>query len=89
MLTNARIGVVGHHIEAGLQTHLSASAFGCETLSRVLQNGFTLTIVFLQIGHISDFLASKASGTTVEPCSLRIGAPALGVKRIGRAVQTE
>lgn len=41
LLATTRIGVVDHRIEAGLVTHLSASEYGCETLSRVLQNVHT------------------------------------------------
>ena len=66
LLTTTRIGVVDHRIEVVL-THLSASECGCATLSRVHQNVFTLTIAFLQIRQTGDFLASKASGTTLEP----------------------
>jgi len=89
LLATTRIGAVDHRIEAVILTHLSASVYGCETLSRVLQNVFTLTVVFLLIGHTGDFLASKVSESTLEPCSIRIGAPPLGAKRLGRAVQTE
>jgi hypothetical protein len=89
LLATTRIGVVDHRIEAGLLTRLSASEYGCETLSRVLQNVFTLTIVFLLIGRTGDFLASKVSESTLESCSVRIGAPPLGVLRLGRAVQTK
>jgi len=89
LLATTGIGLVDHRIEAGLLTHLSAIEYACETLSRVLQNVFTLTIVFLLLGQTGDFLASKVSESTLEPCSVRIGASPLGVKRLGRAVQTE
>ena len=91
LLATTRIGVVDHRIEAGLLTHLSAREYGCETWSRVLQNVFTLTIVFFffLIVQTGDFLAPKVSESTLEPFSVRIGAPPLGVKRLGRAVQTE